>query len=71
MVIQEVEDLLGLEEPEQIESEHKEINAQIKQWNVNMGEANFPDAEVRQSEPSPEIEGDDVDFDATPEEEED
>lgn len=54
MLIQDIEDLMGLEEPEKVESEHREINAQIKAWNVDMGEADFPQAEVRNHEPSPE-----------------
>lgn len=54
MLIQDIEDLMGLEEPEKVESEHREINAQIKAWNVDMGEADFPQAEVRNNEPSPE-----------------
>lgn len=56
MTIQEVEDLMGLEAPEKMESEHREINAQIKQWNVDMGDAEFPEAEVRQHEPNPNYE---------------
>lgn len=54
MLIQDVEDLMGLEEPEKVESEHREINAQIKAWNVDMDEADFPQAEVRNNEPTPE-----------------
>lgn len=56
LTLQEIEDLLGLEEPEKVESEHREINAQIKSWNVDMGEANFPEAEVRKNQDPPEIE---------------
>lgn len=62
MVIQEIEDLMGLEEPEKIESEHTEINAQIKSWNVDMEDAGFPQAQVRDNEPSPEIEGEEIEF---------
>lgn len=52
MVIQEIEDLMGLEQPERVESEHREINAQIKQWNVDMSDAEFPEQEVRNSSPT-------------------
>lgn len=55
-LIQDIEDLMGLEEPEKVESEHREINATIKSWNVDMDDSGFPEAEVRNSQPSPEIE---------------
>lgn len=56
MLIQDIEDLMGLEEPEKVESEHREINAQIKSWNVDMDESGFPEAEVRNQEPNPDVE---------------
>jgi len=49
-VIQDIEDLMGLEEPEKVESEHREINATIKSWNVDMSDADFPQAEVKGAE---------------------
>lgn len=52
MLIQDIEDLMGLEQPEKVESEHREINAQIKAWNVDMDDAGFPAAEVKSSQPS-------------------
>lgn len=66
MTVQEIEDLLGLEEPEQVESEHREINATIKSWNVDMGDDSpFPEAEVRNSQPSPEIENDEIEVESS------
>lgn len=65
MNIQEVRDLLGLDEPEKVESEHREINATIKSWNVDMDEASFPSQEVRGSEPSPAIESGEIEVEAT------
>jgi hypothetical protein len=44
-VIQQIEDLLGLEAPEQVESKHEEVNTEIKIWG-GMDDANFPEQRV-------------------------
>lgn len=44
-VIQQIEDLLGLEAPDQVESKHEEVNTEIKIWG-GMDDANFPEQRV-------------------------
>lgn len=51
MTVQEIEDLLGLEAPDQIESEHREIQVEAKLWDVNTDDADFPEQEVLDSQP--------------------
>lgn len=44
-VIQQIEDLLGLEAPDQVESKHEEIKTEVKLWG-GMDDASFPEQEV-------------------------
>lgn len=44
-VIQQIEDLLGLEAPDQVESKHEEINTEVKIWG-GMDDADFPEQRV-------------------------
>jgi len=48
--VEQVEDLLGLEEPERIESEVNETRTEIKLWG-GMEDANFPEQEQRDDAP--------------------
>jgi len=44
-VIQQIEDLLGLEAPDQVESKHEEVNTEIKIWG-GMEDNSFPEQRV-------------------------
>jgi transcriptional regulator with XRE-family HTH domain len=53
--VEQVEDLLGLEEPDKIESEVNETRTEIKLWG-GMEDANFPEQEQREDAPVVELE---------------
>lgn len=44
-IIQQIEDLLGLEAPDQVESKHEEINTEVKIWG-GMEDNSFPEQRV-------------------------
>lgn len=56
-IAQQVEDLLGLEAPDQVESEHREIQVEAKIWDVDTSGSDFPEQEILESKPKdpPEI----------------
>lgn len=58
-VIQQIEDLLGLEAPDQVESKHEEVNTEIKIWG-GMEDSDFPQQRVVDGSESDKIEEEDT-----------
>jgi DNA-binding MarR family transcriptional regulator len=65
-VIQQIEDLLGLEAPEQVESKHEEVNTEIKIWG-GMEDASFPEQRVIEGGEPSQIEEERLDSDSVEE----